>query len=77
MRVFFPAMNGPFQTDAVDDPTITDYCIGRHVVYVGFQWPAAESAYVRTRELATKHQIGFFDVSANEGEILFPSGAGA
>ena len=75
MRTLFPAMNGPFRSEAAD-ATITDYCIGRHVIYVGFRWSVAESAYLKTRELAVKHQVGFFDVSTNEGEILFPSPAG-
>jgi len=26
------------------------------------------------RELAIKHSVGFFGVSANDGEILFPDG---
>jgi hypothetical protein len=73
MRAHFPTMNGPFAT-TVDDPSVTDYCIGRHVIYSAFSWSAAESAYIKTRELAIKHRVGFYDVSGDtgEGEILFP-----
>jgi hypothetical protein len=69
----FPAMNGPLASGEDDEPTVTDYCIGRSVIYTAFAWSCAESAYQKMRELAVKHQVGFFDVSAEEGEILFPN----
>jgi hypothetical protein len=71
MRTFFPPMNGPNASRA-DDPTVTDHCIGRHVIYSAFAWSVAESAYLKMRELAVKHRLGFYDVSGNEGEIFFP-----
>ena len=75
MRVFFPAMNGPFASTAADDAMVTDHCIGRHVIYSAFAWSVAESAHTKMRELAIKHRVGFYDVSgdAGEGEILFPA----
>jgi hypothetical protein len=77
MRTFFPAMNGPFASGC-EDSTVTDYCIGRHVIYSGFRWSVAESAYNKMRELAIKHRVGFYDVSGDngDGEILFPHGSG-
>ena len=68
----FPALNSPLASDNDDDPNLTDHCIGRDVIYSAFPWPCAEEAYRLTRELAGKHQVGFYNVSAEEGEILFP-----
>ncbi len=68
----FPPMNGPLASDDVDDPKLTDHCIGKNVIYSAFAWSVAEEAYLKMRELAIKHNVGFFDVSADEGEILFP-----
>ncbi|WP_211831186.1 hypothetical protein [Kistimonas asteriae] len=69
----FPPMNGPLASDNVDDPRVTDHCIGHHVIYSAYSWSVAEEAYPKARELAVKHSVGFFDVSATNGEILFPS----
>lgn len=68
----FPAMNGPYASEDVDDPKITDHCIGKTVIYSAFAWSCAEEAYRTMKRLAMKHNVGFFDVSANEGEIVFP-----
>ena len=73
MIEFFPAMNGPLASDDVDDPKVTDHCIGKGVIYSAFAWSVAEEAHPKMRELAIKHSVGFFDVSADDGEILFPS----
>ena len=73
MVEYFPAMNGPLASDDVDDPKVTDHCIGQHVIYSAFAWSVAEDAYPKVRELAIKHSVGFFDVSADNGEILFPN----
>lgn len=70
---YFPPMNGPLASDDVDDPKVTDHCIGRHVIYSAFAWSEAEEAFPKVRELAIKHSVGFFDVSADDGEILFPN----
>lgn len=72
MRTHFPPMNGPLASD-LDDPTVTDHCIGKYVIYSAFAWSVAEGAYKWMRELAIKHRVGFYDVSADEGEVLFPS----
>jgi len=58
-----------------DSPNVTDHCIGRHVIYSAFSSSVEESAYLRVRELAMKHNVGFYDVSRADGEILFPPGA--
>lgn len=72
MIQFFPAMNGPFAVDS-DASEVTDHCVGKSVIYSTFAWSVAEQAYAKTRELAIKHGVGFFDVSSDDGEILFPS----
>ncbi|SEJ43416.1 hypothetical protein SAMN05518849_106167 [Sphingobium sp. AP50] len=70
----FPNIHGPTITDDdLEDARLTDYSIGKSVIYVGFAWSQAEEAYYAVRELAQKHNLGFFDVSADEGEILDPS----
>ena len=69
----FPAMNGPYAHDDVNNSKMTDYSIGKDVVYAAFAWSEAENAYPKMLELAEKHRVGFFDVSANEGNIFFPS----
>ena len=74
MIQYFPALNGP-QASKDDDPTVTDYCIGRNVIYTAFAWSYAEAALPKMRELAIKHKVGFFDVSTEDGEILFPDDA--
>ena len=73
MMTYFPPMNGPLASDDdIDNPNVTDYSIGQHVIYSGFAWSVAEKAYPMMRNLAIKHSVGFFDVSADNGEILFP-----
>ena len=44
MRTHFPPMNGPLASD-LDDPSVADHCIGRHVIYPAFAWSVAESAH--------------------------------
>ncbi len=69
--IFYP-MNGEFAVsdDLIDDPHVTDYCIGCDVIYTAFAWSLQEEAYTTMLKLAKKHNVGFFDVSGNE-EIIF------
>ena len=66
----FPPMNGPLRRDG-GDLEVTDYSIGRAVIYAAFCWPLAEDAYNTVRRLASLHDVGFFDVSG-DSEIWFP-----
>lgn len=69
----FPPMNGPSASDDDDDsPYVTDYSIGNDVIYAAFSWSLAEQAYNKVLEFAEKHKVGFFNVSSDEGDILFP-----
>ena len=68
----FPPMNGPLASDDPDDPHVTDYSVGRSVIYAAFAWSQAEVAHQRMGELAAKHGVGFFDVSSEDGSTWFP-----
>ncbi len=82
MKDVFPPMNG------IDAPTdeqlegnenlegrLVDYCIGRDVIYVAFSWSCADEAYELVKKLARQHNVGFFDVSADNGDIILPEGS--
>jgi hypothetical protein len=67
----FPPLNGPYASEEEDDH-VTDYCIGRKVIYAAFAWSLAAPAYKTMVELAERHHVGFFDVSGDSGKILIP-----
>ena len=80
MRQAFPAMNGPDATwspdlpnDSLlrDDPHITDYSIGKQVIYCPFAWSIAQEAREAVVKLAERHKVGFFYASG-DGRIIFP-----
>jgi hypothetical protein len=72
----YPAMNGPYATEDFAHPeTIAGYTIGRSLIYIDFRWSALQDAYRATLELAMKHRLGFFDVSAEDGQVWVPDGA--
>lgn len=70
----FPAMNGPYAAgdDMIDDPHVTDYSMAKDVVYCCFAWSLADEAYTRMKESTACYAVGFFNVSADTGEIVFP-----
>ncbi|GEP45922.1 hypothetical protein BGE01nite_52130 [Brevifollis gellanilyticus] len=70
----FPAMNGPCAAsdDMIDDPHVTSYSMGQNVVYCAFAWSLAEPAFKKMKESTKAHGVGFFNVSAEDGEIVFP-----
>lgn len=72
----FPALNGPYAVEDTDNENVTDYCIGKDIIYVGFSWSVAEKAYEVMKTTAEKHNVGFYDTSADDGDILFPDGNG-
>ena len=78
IRKHYPAMNGPDATQ--DDDEIDragDYSIGSKIIYATFPWSLAEEIYPTFRQLAVECGVGFYDVSADEGdgEIYFPGDA--
>lgn len=81
MKETFPPMNGDyapdeelFEKDENLEERLTDYCIGQEVIYTAFAWSVAEEAYELVRKLAQKHDVGFFDVSEEDGDIILPDG---
>lgn len=70
----FPNMNGPDVSDDDLSARHSDYSIGTNVIYGAFAWSEAELAYDVVRRLAVEHNVGFYDVSGDEGEgeIYFP-----
>ena len=81
MKDTFPPMNGEYapNEDLIDkdeklERHLTDYSIGREVIYAAFSWSVADEAYELMRSLAKKHKVGFFDVSADDGDIILPDG---
>ncbi|WP_433925365.1 hypothetical protein [Stenotrophomonas nematodicola] len=69
----YPPMNGPLADDDDDRPQVTDYSVGRQVIYAAFAHSVAEHAHGRVQELAHQHGLGFFDVSG-DGAIVYPDG---
>lgn len=78
MKNTFPPMNGDgsptadmLKKDESLASHMTDYSIGREMIYAAFAWSVAEEARQKMRVLAQKHKVGFFDVSGG-GDILLP-----
>lgn len=74
----WPAMNGPFSSEDFpeDDSTVTDYSVGREVIYAAFAWSKAEPAYDAVVALAAKHGVGFFNASSDGAQVWLPDGKG-
>jgi hypothetical protein len=72
----FPALNGPYADEISDNPKQTDYCIGKSVIYSAFNWSQCRDAYRAVFELARKHDVGFYDVSGDEGQVWVPDSKG-
>ena len=82
MKDTFPPMNGEYAPDVelLDEDEdlenhVTDYSIGREVIYAGFSWSVVDEAYELVQKLAQKHGVGFFDVSSDDGQIILPDGS--
>jgi hypothetical protein len=73
----FPAMDGPYRSEDLDAEEMSDYSIGRSLIYAGFSWEYAEAAYDAVFRIAEKHRVGFFDVSADEGGVWVPQQDGS
>jgi hypothetical protein len=74
----FPQMNGPFalsddEWDKLEnDSYVTDYSVGKDIIYAAFASSIADEAYETAKKLAKEFKVGFFDVNSKEGEIIFP-----
>ncbi|PZF71252.1 hypothetical protein [Taibaiella soli] len=61
---------------AISDKTenrVASYWMDTDLICISFPWNFAEDAYFFTRKFAEKYKVGFFDVSADEGDIIFPA----
>lgn len=74
----FPALNAPFAPRELpeEDGAVTDYSVGRSVIYAAFAWSRAQQAHEDVARLAAKHGVGFFDVSSARSEVWRPDGRG-
>jgi hypothetical protein len=70
----FPPLNGPDRPANLELCT-ADFSIGTDLIYVGFTKTSGGLAYETMFRLATKHGVGFFDVSGN-GAVWFPKADG-
>jgi hypothetical protein len=71
----YPMMNGPYASEE-DSPKVTDYSVGRYVIYAAFAWSEAKQAHETMFSLAQKHRVGFFDVSTGNGGVWIPTADG-
>jgi len=76
MITHYPMMNGPYAKEEEDGSKVTDYCVGRSVIYAGFAWSESEAAFETAFRLAQKYRVGFFNVSAPCGGIWLPDSDG-
>ncbi|OMF89414.1 hypothetical protein [Paenibacillus sp. FSL R7-0273] len=63
------------EEEAGTDNLLTDYTLAANIIYAAFAWSVAGDAYIKMRELALRHKVGFFNVSADADaapEIIFP-----
>ncbi|MCL1994192.1 MAG: hypothetical protein FWG66_14710 [Spirochaetes bacterium] len=74
----YPPMNGPFalNDDEIakmkNEAYLTDYSIGRVVIYAAFAQSVSAQAYKAVRQLARKHDVGLFTASyIDDGKIIF------
>jgi hypothetical protein len=78
MRELFPPMNGPDRPLIEDNQhldAVTDYSIGKDIIYAAFHTSKAVVAHESAFRLATKHCVGFYDVSG-QGDLWFPTPTG-
>ena len=73
MIATYPPMNGPLASDDPGDRRVTDYSLGRGLIYAAFAWSQAKHAHEHVRALAAKHGVGFADVSANGLPVWLPT----
>jgi hypothetical protein len=72
----FPPMNGPLRSSDPDDPSVTDYSLGRNLIFGAFAGSVAAGAFEKALELAQKHRVGFYNLSDEPGDIWLPGPAG-
>lgn len=76
LRAFYEEIVQTFPPQREDDDAGTDYTIGKSVIYMTFGWDSIDDAYETVFRLASKHAIGFFDVSSDLAETWLPDAKG-
>ncbi|MBO2012920.1 hypothetical protein [Hymenobacter negativus] len=71
MVAAFPDMD-TVEEEEIANGRCGEYSIFTGAIYVSFAWSQASVAYETMRSLAAKHGVGFFNVSAEDGEIIIP-----
>jgi len=67
---FFGKLMGKKQTAPLDEAMVSDYTFCKNAIYITFAWSKANEAYRRTVDTALSAEVGFFNVSGDDGEIL-------
>ena len=72
----YPPMNGPDAAplERIDEPEVTDYSLTPEAIYLSFSWSVADSAYRDCVNAGLTAGVGFFDVSADDGAVLYAAG---
>lgn len=76
MIATFPPMNGPLRSSNPDDPRVTDYSLGTHIVYGAFAGSVGAAARRTAFELARKHRVGFYSLSDVPSDLWIPERTG-
>lgn len=53
-----------------NEALVTDYTLAESAIYMAFAWSVSDQAFNRVVNAALSSEVGFFDVSANNGVIL-------
>jgi hypothetical protein len=71
----FPPMDGS-RRPPFEDSERCDWIADYSITQVGFVPARARIAYETAYALASKHGVGFYNVSGNPGEVWFPVAGG-
>lgn len=74
----FPATNGPDNAGiaAMENDNRAEYRFSQSAVFGAFQWEASRHAHRQAQKFARMHNVGFFDVSGDNGAVWGPSPKG-
>lgn len=76
LHAFYQELTEDFPAQLEDEGPGTDFTIGKAVIYMTFEWDRVDEAYETVFRLASKHALGFFDVSSDLAETWLPDGKG-
>ena len=80
MREMFTPFNGPDDVPLPDDASqarilrTCEYAFQPHSVFMSFRWGAADMARAAASTLAKQFDLGYYHVSAQYGQAVFPDG---